>query len=284
MDEQFEMAESFIDVGKYEKAVDILTELIEREKNSKAFYLRGYTYYCLNDFDKAIPDLQYACENDPEADLANYYLAQIHCLMANFDKAKECIENAIAINHENLEYLGDYITIEQSLKNYPHCIELCNQLLEEIPDSNFALNARGQAYMASGNLDAAIVDFNQAIKENQIDFAAFNNLGVALIKKGEYNKANQALQASLRLFQNSSDTFVNMGILLNKTGDNVKAIKYLDKAISMDITNPAGYLNRGIVNLSMNNIEAAKADLQRALELDFSKAYHDEINEYLQKV
>jgi tetratricopeptide (TPR) repeat protein len=284
MEEQLEAAESCIDVGKYEKAVEILTALIESENDVRAYQMRGYAYYCLNDFEAAIPDLEFATANDPEADLANYYLAQMYSLMMEYVKAKEYIQKAVALNHENMEYIADYITIEQSLKNYQASIELCNQLLNEIPDSNFAYNARGLAYMSLGDLDRAVQDFAQAIKENSVDFTGFNNLGAAYIRKGDYEKAYKALQASLRLYQHSSETYINIGYLLYKKGDYDTALKYIERALSIDIGNSNAFKYRGIIKLAMNETAGAKADLLRALELGPGDSFDEDINELLQRI
>jgi FimV-like protein len=271
MNEKLELAESYIETGRYEKAIGLLNEIINAENPVKAYQMRGFVYYCLNDIDAAIPDLQYAVENDAQADLANYYLAQIHSLSGEFNKARDCLEKAVEINNENFEYLGDYITIELTLKNYQHGIELCNRLLEEVPDSNFALNSRGLALMALGKIDEAITDFKQAVKENSFDFSGWNNLGLAYMKRDDKEKAYAAFQSSLQLNHNNPDAYINISALLRQNGDNEKALKYLDRAISIDGLNPNAFKLRADVKIALNDMEGAKADQLRAKEQGYDE-------------
>jgi tetratricopeptide (TPR) repeat protein len=284
MNEKLEYAEGFLDAGKYEKAIDFLNEIIDAEPNLKAFQLRGFAYYCLRDAEAAIPDLQYVVEMDENADLANYYLAQIYSGKLDFAKAKEYIEKALAIDQENIEYLGDYVAIEQSMKNYSHSIELCNKILADSPDSNFALNARGYANMRLGNIEMAINDFNMAVKETPTDFIGWNNLGIAFLKKGENETAFKHFQNSLRQNPMNPDAFSYIGFLNYKHGDLEKALQYINRAIDMDFTNSNAFRNRALVYIAMKETEKAREDLLQAKELGYESFYDGEVEELLKQI
>jgi len=67
------------------------------------------------------------------------------------------------------------------------CTALINAENETTPLRAVAHNNRGDAYIAQGNLEAAINDYDQAIGLNP-DFARpFNNRGFAYLKKGDYD-------------------------------------------------------------------------------------------------
>jgi tetratricopeptide (TPR) repeat protein len=284
MDEKLEYVEGLIDTGKYEKAIDFLNEIIDAERNIKAYQIRGFAYYCMHDYESAIPDLQYVVENDESSDLANYYLSQIYSLKADFIKAKEYIEKATAIDQENIEFLGDYVAIEQSLKNFTHSIELCDRILSDTPDSNFALNARGYANMRLGNVDLAINDFTQAVKESPMDFVGWNNLGIAFLKKGEREIAFKHFQTSLRQNPMNPEAYNYIGFLNYERGDMDKALQYINRAIELDPSNSNTLKNRALVFLSRNETEKAKADLLMAKELGYADFYDGTVDELLSQV
>lgn len=284
MEEKLEYAEGFIDTGKYEKAIDFLNEIIDADENIKAYQLRGFAYYCMRDIKSAIPDLQFVVEHDDCADLAHYYLSQIYSLMTEPNKAKEHIEKAITIDQENMEYMADYVAIELSLKNFPHSIELCNKILEETPDSNYALNARGFANQCLGNIDLAISDFSQAVKETPMDYVGWNNLGVAHLKKGEHENSFKCFQTSLRQNPMNPEAYSYIGFLNYKQGDLNKALQYLDRAIDLDYANSNAYKNRALVHIAMKETEKAKADLLQARELGYENFFDNEVDELLKQL
>ncbi len=279
MNEKIEFAEGFIDTGRYEKAIGYLNEIIDAGQNIKAYQLRGYAYYCMRDMESAIPDLIYVVEHDHSADLANYYLSQIYSFLSDFETAKKYIERAYAIDQENIEYLADYVTIEQTLKNYEHSIELCDKILADTPDSSFALNARGQSKLNLGRIDEAISDFAQTVKESPMDFAGWNNLGIAYLKKGDLEKAFDSFQHSLRQNPMNPDAYSFIGYLNYKKGNFDKALQYLNRALELDYTNTNAYRHRVLVYFAMKDMEKAREDLKYAEELGYKASEDKEMIE-----
>ena len=281
MDTKLQNAESYIETGRFQKALDLLSEIIDAEDNTRAYQLRGFAHYNMHNFDSAIADLMYVVKHDEGAHLAHFYLSQIYSLMGEFTHARENIERAIAIDNENPDYLGDYVTIEQSLKNYQHSIELCNQILDETPDSNFAYIARGFANMQLGHIDAAIDDLEHAVKESPYDFSGWNNLGIAYMKKGEHEKAFRCFHTALQYNPNNPDAFSYMGYLYHAKGDHTKALKYINKSIDIEAMNPNAFKHRALVYLAIKETEKAKSDLIQAQELGYADYYDNEVEELL---
>jgi tetratricopeptide (TPR) repeat protein len=104
-----------------------------------------------------------------------------------------------------------------------------------IPGIATTHNDRGLAYAKLGQLDQAILDFDEAIRIEPQLAAAYNNRGFA------YRDLDQLLLA----------------------------IDNLDQAISLDSEFQLAYYNRALVNILLGLDSAAEEDGRRAVELGF---------------
>src|SRR5262245_58050791 len=72
-----------------------------------------------------------------------------------------------------------------------------------------AYNNRGNAYMAKGEYDRAVQDYDESIKLNANYARAFNNRGVAYQKKGAYDLAIKDFDEAIRLNPSYTNDFPN---------------------------------------------------------------------------
>ena len=87
-----ETAQGLIDVTKFEKAIEYLTEYIEEEGEiSKVYNLRGYAFMQTQETENAIKDFDRALSLNGSDDLTHWYLSQIYSELGEFDKAKNHI-------------------------------------------------------------------------------------------------------------------------------------------------------------------------------------------------
>lgn len=281
---KIEIAQGFIDSGKYQKAIDYLTDYISNnDSESLAYIHRGYALFCIAEIDKAIADLTHAIAINEKADLAYWYLSQIYVQKTDNIKAKEYIIKAIEIDKENLFYIGDYAIIEQNLKNYKRSIDLCNQILSSFPADTFALNARGYSYLCQNDFKNAIADFERVLIENPHDCFTLNNLGFALSKNGAHKKAYKYLQLAIQIEPTFSYPHDNLGYLFYLDHDYAQALKNINKSIDLDPSNSWAFKNRALVYIALGDNDKATTDLYRAKELGYAEEYDNEVNELIEK-
>jgi tetratricopeptide (TPR) repeat protein len=182
----------------------------------------------------------------------------------------------------------------------------CSALIDSHQSTAIALaisyNNRGNAYVAKGDYDRAIQDFNESIKLAP-DFAKpYNNRGAAYLLKGEYDLAIQTLDQAIRLDPGYAKAFANRAeahlkkneydraspdhdeaIRLTQDLDQVwngrcwtravlgalpAALEDCNRALQSELNKAATYDSRGMVHLKMGALDAAVEDYSSALTFD----------------
>ena len=116
--------------------------------------------------------------------------------------------------------------------------------LVEQPDNPIILNSRAWfLYAAYGQHAAAIADYDRAIKQNPNYSYAFNNRGWSKFK----------------------------------SGDTTGALKDIDRARKKKPFNPYIYRNLGLIALQRGDTIGACSHFRRALQLNFTPVYGDEV-------
>ena len=165
-----------------------------------------------------------------------------------------------------------------------------------------AHNNRGNAYIAKGDFDRAIQDFDRSIRLDPTYTKPLNNRGVAYLKKGEFDLAIEALDEAIKLNPNYGNAYANRAGAYVKKHDYVRAAQDYDEAIRLDpglepvwhgrcwaravlgelqaaleacnralqsgLQNAATYDSLGLIHLKMDQPGAAIDDYSSALRLD----------------
>jgi tetratricopeptide (TPR) repeat protein len=178
----------------------------------------------------------------------------------------------------------------RTLKN----VELCNGVDRSSPDRQImgctalidsssataksraiAYNNRGNAYIAKGDYDRAILDYNESIKLNADYARAFNNRGVAYQKKGDHDRAIKDFDEAIRLKPDNASAFVNRAKTYWSTGEYDRSARDYGEAIRLKPTLEAVWNGRCWIYAIMGELEAALADCNEALRLERSAATLD---------
>lgn len=204
--------------------------------------------------------------------------------------------------------------------SYLRSIEQCNRMAREALESRIAgctvlieagygtstalaiaYNNRGNAYIAKGDLDRAIEDFDRSIRLDRNYAKPNNNRGVAHMKKAEYDLAIEAFDEAIRLDPGYSHAYANRAGAYLKKHDYARAAQDYDSALRLDPGLEAAwhggcwsravlgelpaaleacnqalsrskkattYDSLGLVHLKMNEPAAAIDDYSTALRLD----------------
>jgi pentatricopeptide repeat protein len=115
--------------------------------------------------------------------------------------------------------------------------------------------------------DAAIDNFNEAIKIDSTNSLAWMGLGIAYENTERFELAEKNYMKSYQYDKNST-IMVNLGLLYDKWDKSDLSIKSYDKAIQMDAGCTSAYINRGEIKLRKGLYYGAIADFDIGISLD----------------
>lgn len=218
----------------YEEAIKHYTNALKQDLQlAEVYNNRGIAYCKIDEFDKALNDLNTAIELNPDDFIAYNNRGNVY-------RRKDEINNA----------LGDF-NIALTLK----------------PDYADAYHNRSNVYSNEGSFDRALKDLNMAI-ELEPDFAeAYNSRGSVYHKTGELEKAIADFNTAIELDPDYANAYYNRGNLYGKTGDAGKAIENLSKAIKLNADFADAYYDRGVAYGKNRAFDRAIADYTKAIEL-----------------
>ena len=129
------------------------------------------------------------------------------------------------------------------------------------------LHATRQGLHAKHDYDAAMADFNEAIRLDPSSLIAYNDRGVTWTSKSDYHKAHQQFNEVLRRAPGNALAFANRGTNWFKQEEYDKALADLDQAIKLDPKQAFAYSNRGRVYMKLGDYPKAMADYDKAIAI-----------------
>ncbi|MDE0485120.1 MAG: tetratricopeptide repeat protein [Candidatus Poribacteria bacterium] len=143
------------------------------------------------------------------------------------------------------------------------------------PDSAQAYRIRGIAKYDKGQYEAAIADYNEALRIKPDDFKAYDNRGIAKVRLRQYKSAISDFDAALRIKPDSATTYSNRGVTKILLKEYEAAIADFDAALRIKPFAKA-YFGRGLAKHRLEQFEDAISDFDAALRIksDYFSAYN----------
>ena len=180
--------------------------------------------------------------------------------------------------------------------SYLRNIELCNRMDRTALDARIngctllidagygstaalaiAFNNRGNAYIAKGEFDRAIKDFDKSIRLDQTYTKPLNNLGVAYLKKGEHDLAIAAFDEAIRLKPDYGNAFANRAAAYLKKHDFKRAAQDFDEAVRLDPNLTPVWHGHCWARAILGELQAALESCNKALQAGPNAAAYDSL-------
>jgi len=134
------------------------------------------------------------------------------------------------------------------------------------------LRAReGAAALLRGQYDKAIASLNEALAQPEIsDFvkaSIYSDRGIAKWRSGDIKAAIQDFNQSITLSPENASVYNNRGNALLQLGHPDEAVKDFDRAIALSPNYGVAFNNRGNAHVALNEYDAAFQDYRKAVQL-----------------
>ena len=156
--------------------------------------------------------------------------------------------------------------------DYDAAIGDYNAALRLNPNDATAYHSRGTAYLATRHYDAALRDYNAALRLNPND-ATYDLRGATYLAKGHYDAALRDFNMALSLNPNNPNAYANRGRVYSEKGDYGAALRDYDVALRLEPNSHVTYLTRGVVKFAAGRFSDAATDFAHGLRIDPKSAY-----------
>ncbi|WP_449417793.1 CHAT domain-containing protein [Phormidium nigroviride] len=151
-----------------------------------------------------------------------------------------------------------------------------DQAIKIKPDLHEAWSNRGFALVNLRLLEEAIASFDKAIEFKPNFHDAWNNRGSTLVILEQIEEAIISYDKAIEIKPDYHDAWYNRGVALHKLGRFEKAIASLDKAIEIKPDYHDAWFNRGSALGNLGQFEEALASWDKTIE--FKSDYHEAWN------
>ena len=121
------------------------------------------------------------------------------------------------------------------------------------PDDAAANNALGAAWVSAGHPERGVGYLQTALKARPDDFDAHYNLGIALASQNDFEGASQQFRLASQLQPNDANAEANLGAALAEMGHLAEAKSHFERALQIDPNQ----------SLAKENLEALQKEMSR---------------------
>ncbi len=178
--------------GEYERALaDYDLSLQLRPTFSSAYNNRGLIFMRRGEFQRALDEFNLALKhasNDQSRYLHHYNRGRLHGLLKAYDASLADFAEAQRFNPDNPQVRSYRCLTYIGMNRFDDALADCNAALAK-SNNVFTLTSRGNAWLGKGNLDAALNDYEAALKINP-------NYVRAYVGRGQLHEKRRNLAAA----------------------------------------------------------------------------------------
>ncbi|MFH1397590.1 MAG: tetratricopeptide repeat protein [Candidatus Omnitrophota bacterium] len=267
------IAEMYAQLGETSSAIQEYKSALKADYQNAAIHLGlATTFFKDNQVDKAAEELNLAIKFDPDAVephaiLALLYFSQNKVSLANAEY-ETALKKAIDIQPENADIYKNLGLLYLRQKKFKEA-EGIYRLVLNISSQD------AQVYFYLANISDELKNRAEAVKnlkkalELKPDYSpALNYLGYLYVEEGKnLDEAGDMIRRALEIEPDNGAYVDSLGWFYFKKGKTKEAIKELEKASGL-MPDPVIYDHLGDAYFKINDLEKAKINWQKSLEMD----------------
>lgn len=214
-----------------------------------------------------------ANEYDQNAKMGMYFavMSELSSVNGQTEQAKVYAENAVTFLQnpgDEFEFYAKGVAYV-ALKNYDLALVNFDEAIKQDPQKIIAYIHRGRLHSQRGDFARALADFDKAI---QLDAGRSASVEPSKVfSKGEKDFSTVDIQRDPRQWFDNlrpGDVYLDRGRTYLQQDDNDRAIADFTKTIELDPEGANGYNHRGVAYASKLDFDSAIADFDKAIQLD----------------
>ncbi|MGH9338134.1 MAG: tetratricopeptide repeat protein [Acidobacteriota bacterium] len=220
------------DNANLEDGISRLEAAIQKYKpGGGAFYFELAEGYSESGrFEKAVPLYKEALQREPDLWPAQHKMGIALSKLGQYAQAAQVLEKAAAMGTEEPTTLNDLALIYRQLGNLDGAISTLRQAIELDPDIPQLHNNLGGLLLETGDEMGAATAFRNAIRILPNFAAAHNNLGKLLARRDDFHHAQYHFEEALRHYPGWAEAHLNLGTILAIQGNFREALSHLKEA------------------------------------------------------
>lgn len=250
-----DQAWAFLKAKEYDKALALYSQALLYGEHYSFFLDRARTYYCLNNYNKALEDVDRSISLRPSMTSPYPLRAAIYAAKDMLEKANEDFALAETLSPgdpETLEWktaAANRIILQGHTVagTNPHqALAIYDKALEIDPFSSEAFFRKGILYAQLFQLDQAISEFKQAIQYNPHHFDSFKALDYTLAAQKRWDEIIGYWNHFLALEPDNAEAYLERAGTFHNKGDEQSALADLKRACDLGQQNACSlFRNQG---------------------------------------
>lgn len=219
--------------------------------DASSCFVRGSERLAHGDFKGALDAYGAAIDRGFGA-LAHVGQARAHVGMGQTIDAADCLEVALALDPRCVDALTLLATLRLDDNQASEAAALLRNALHIAPERSTIHFSLGLALSQSGETQAAVDAYREAMRLDPADPAPHINLGLILIQQlGRPEEAETAFRHALALAPGDHAATANLGLALQDLGRHEAALELYEQGLALHRDSVELRWNRGIANLSL---------------------------------
>lgn len=281
------------ELQQYDHALVDLNRAIQLDPTSDLPYRnRALTYVALQRDDEALADFNRAIIVDPSDSVAYYNIGALFSKYGDLHGALAYLEKAAKLGLTQAEQYIKQINqvlredqtshidesqqaVSASGKDQHQFAEYFQKITDITPFTAIDFAKRASYHADLQNFEAALADYNRAIKLDPSFATAYYNRGLLYEKFERYKAALADFGQAIKLDPDGAVAYSNRGSVYDNLKQYQQALSEYNRAIELDPNFAPAYYNRGNTFTNLKQHEQALADYNQTIKLDpnFAPAY-----------
>ena len=243
-----------------------LDSWFEKSATAEAFYQEGRTWHEAGNLEKAAEFYSAALQADSTMADAAYNLAVVHFQSGRMGEAEALLHHLLTMNAADAAALEFYGAVLCRLGNAERAATCFSAALELRPSERLWLQ-RAAAQARSGNLKAALPDFDEVLRSNAASFEATLGKAQVLAALGQTSLSLNWYEQALSLRPHDAGVQAGYAGALFEAGESEKAMQLFAEALE---TSPSALvlMARAQCRTAAGDTTGASEDAIEALRLD----------------